>query len=271
MGNTLLSISIVTYQLDAVQFEQVLKNLRIAIRALEQQTSSTVQLCIVDNGNDAATIQTLLTSCGLADAASVINTGHNLGYGKAHNRALATTTATYHLILNPDVLVFEDTLLNAMRFMEANTGVAALSPHAIDAAGQTAHLCKRYPALLDLALRGFAPAALKQRFDTRLSRYEQRSLATRHEAAEVELISGCFMFCRTAALGKAGGFNPAYFLYFEDFALSIELKKSGKVLYFPGSRIVHYGGNAARKGLRHFLHFSASALRFYHQYGWKLL
>jgi GT2 family glycosyltransferase len=124
--------------------------------------------------------------------------------------------------------------------------------------------------VFDLALRGFAPRALRNLFSKRLDYYESRALATHETAMPVDLISGCFMFCRAEALKKAGGFSPAYFLYFEDFSLSLELGKFGRLMYVPACRIVHYGGHAGKKGLRHIAHFMTSAFRFYNHYGWKL-
>ncbi len=272
MGGELLSISIVTWRLDAALFAQVLHHLHVAVRFLAQQSAATSpRISIVDNGNDAQVIRELLARSGLAAEAQIISPGENLGYGKAHNLAIAGSTARYHLIMNPDVLVAEDTLLTAVNFLEAHRDVVAVSPHAVDGEGNTAYLCKRYPALLDLALRGFAPGAIRKRFRERLERYENRALVAQDMPAAVDLISGCFMFCRTEALQKAGGFNPRFFLYFEDFSLSLELKKLGSLMYCPASHIVHYGGYAGKKGLRHIVHFIASARKFYSQYGWKLL
>ncbi len=265
---SLLSISIVTWQLDAGLFAQVLHRLHAAIRHLEARRATGVALTIVDNGNDAPLIRELLSGCGLE--AKLISTGENLGYGKAHNLAIHATTASYHLIMNPDVLVMENALSTAIDFLEAHPEAVALSPYAYDGAGNTAYLCKQYPALLDLALRGFAPASIKGLFSKRLEHYENRALVTRGAAVPVDLISGCFMFCRTQALKKAGSFNAEYFLYFEDFSLSLELRKFGALMYNPACKIVHYGGNAGKKGLRHVGHFLASALKFYNQYGWKL-
>ena len=79
------------------------------------------------------------------------------------------------------------------------------------------------------------------------------------------------MLCRTSALQSAGGFNERFFLYFEDFALSRELGKQGALHHVPTVRIIHHGGGASRKGLKHIRYFAASALRFYQQYGWKLI
>lgn len=270
MNAALLSISIVTYRLDLPLFAQVLARLHAALQYLAREFPQAVHISIIDNGDDAAELRALLARSGLAGTCDVISAGGNVGYGKAHNLAIARSSATYHLVMNPDVLVAEDSLSVAVKFLEEHPQVAALSPHAVDGEGEPAFLCKRYPALLDLALRGFAPGALRRKFSARLDRYENRALVARQQPAEVDLISGCFMFCRTAALQQAGGFNPVFFLYFEDFALSLELRKSGRLMYVPACRIQHFGGNAGKKGLRHLLHFTASALKFYRQYGWKL-
>lgn len=267
----LLHIAIVTYGVDAALFLRVLQQLRGAMQRVTLERQAPVKLTIVDNGNDAALLRDLLQRSGLAENSDVIAAGSNIGYGKAHNLALARSSATYHLVMNPDVLVAEDALTAALDFLDAHADVVALSPHAVDGNGDTAFLCKRYPAVLDLALRGFAPQALRRRFSERLGRYENRELVARGEAADVDLISGCFMFCRTSALHATGGFDPAFFLYFEDFSLSLELRKHGRLVYVPACRITHYGGHAGRKGLRHVLLFARSALTFYRNYGWKLL
>jgi len=78
------------------------------------------------------------------------------------------------------------------------------------------------------------------------------------------------MLCRREFLEKAGYFDDKYFLYFEDFALSLELNKQGILVYQPAVKIVHYGGGASRKGLRHIGYFIRSAIRFFNAYGWKI-
>jgi GT2 family glycosyltransferase len=271
MSHVLLSISIVTYRQDFALFAQALKHLHAALQHLARQRPEPVHISIVDNGDEAAKLRDLLQRSALADITEITNAGRNLGYGKAHNLAISSTNAAYHLVMNPDVFIAEDALTLAVTFLEEHPDVSALSPYAVDGAGRPAFLCKRYPTLLDLALRGFAPGVLRHKFSARLDQYENRELVARQQPAEVDLISGCFMFCRTEALRRAGGFNPVFFLYFEDFSLSLELQKFGRLMYVPACRIAHYGGNAGKKGLRHLMHFAASALKFYNQYGWKLL
>jgi hypothetical protein len=67
-----------------------------------------------------------------------------------------------------------------------------------------------------------------------------------------------------------GGFSARYFLYFEDFDLSLRFHRLADIAYVPSVRITHGGGNAARKGGAHQRLFIRSALTFFRTHGWKL-
>jgi GT2 family glycosyltransferase len=100
--------------------------------------------------------------------------------------------------------------------------------------------------------------------------YENKYIVNNDVIKDVSLISGCYMLCRRDILVKVGLFNEKYFLYFEDFSLSIELNKFGKLIYHPCVNIVHFGGNTFSKGARHIFYFIRSAIRFFNEYGWKI-
>jgi GT2 family glycosyltransferase len=78
------------------------------------------------------------------------------------------------------------------------------------------------------------------------------------------------MVLRTALFRRIGGFDPRFFLYFEDYDLSLRVGREAAVAYVPSVRIVHHGGEAARKGRRHVAWFVRSAWRFFATHGWKL-
>ncbi|MCU7878572.1 MAG: glycosyltransferase family 2 protein, partial [Candidatus Thiodiazotropha sp. (ex Lucinoma borealis)] len=83
------------------------------------------------------------------------------------------------------------------------------------------------------------------------------------------MASGCFMFVRHSVLDKVKGFSPDFFVYFEDFDLSIRIGKHSNIAYVPEVRIVHGGGNASKKGLKHIIMFAKSAFVFYRKHGWR--
>ncbi len=62
------------------------------------------------------------------------------------------------------------------------------------------------------------------------------------------------MLFRTEVLKKLGGFDPRYFLYFEDYDLSLRTHEVARVAYVPSVRVLHHGGDAARKGWTHIKH-----------------
>lgn len=203
-------------------------------------------------------------------AVELLASASNVGFGGGHNHVINTLDSAVHLILNPDVELADDAVLNALRFLDAEPAVGLLSPHAVDADDSNLYLCKRYPAVFDLFVRGFVPQRWHPLFRNRLARYEMRELdLPQVPLATVEIVSGCCMFVRTPLLQAIGGFNDKYFLYFEDFDLSLRVSKLAKLAYVPTVNIIHHGGDAARKGWRHILHFTRSGFRFFRDHGWR--
>jgi GT2 family glycosyltransferase len=268
MSDPCLSISIVTYKPDHQQFAEALRSLNKAVLALQARRLFHVKLTIIDNANEAVVLRPLLAAVTAASC-NIIASKENIGYGRAHNFAITSAESDYHLIMNPDVILDEQALVAGIEYLAHNSHVVAVSPDASNCADKKLYLCKTFPSVMDLGLRGFAPGFLKTFFVTRLATYENRVIVDHGEAASVDLISGCFMLCRTQALRTAGGFNRDFFLYFEDFALSLELKKIGTLMYLPSCRIIHFGGDAGNKGFRHVMYFVASAVRFFRIYGWR--
>ena len=67
---------------------------------------------------------------------------------------------------------------------------------------------------------------------------------------EIENATGCFMFIRTQALQKIGGFDERYFLYFEDCDITRMLAKEGKVLYYPQAVVEHVWHRESKKDIK---------------------
>lgn len=269
-----LTVSIVVYSPDQSLLQNVLYHLDVALSYARRYGGLTsVTLILVHNGPDTAyqhEWQHLLDQwVKQAESVTLLGDHGNIGYGAGHNLAIHSTQSDFHLVLNPDVLLEKDALLHAFEFMVSYPEVGLLTPAARDREGHRQYLCKRYPTLLDLLLRGFAPNFLKQCFQKRLHNYELRDKVGNAVMWDVPIVSGCFMLFRQSALRRLGGFSPGYFLYFEDFDISIRAAKIARTVYVPSVRITHFGGHAARKGWRHIVLFSRSAVAFFKAHGWK--
>ncbi len=275
-----LTVSVVTYRPDVALLECCLRKLALAIGAAREQGSiRSVAVALIDNSEDRAVAAEVIELGRTRFAGSDIQVhylhGHaNIGYGAAHNLALHGTGADYQLVLNPDVELAPDALANAVRWLDAQVDVGALAPAVTNPHGEPEYLCKRYPAVFDLLLRGFAPAFVRRLFRRRLDRYELRDRIDPGSGAavlDVPIISGACMLVKRIPIDLTGGFDPKFFLYFEDFDWSVRLARVTRIAWLPEFRAVHHGGGAARKGFDHIRWFVRSGIRFYRKHGWRWL
>jgi len=273
-----LQISIVTYLPDLPLFTRTLDTLAIAIAAAQEaNVLRTVHLALIDNSSDRGVAERVIELGRARFADTRVHVmylhGHaNIGFGAAHNLVLHGTGADYHLVLNPDAELAPDALVKAIRWLDAHPEVGALAPSVTDGDGRREYLCKRYPAVLDLILRGFAPRFVQRLFARRLARYEMRDIVDAEpprDAVGVPLMSGACLIARRDAIDRTGGFDPRFFLYFEDYDWTMRLRAVTQTAFVPSVRVVHHGGGAATKGLRHIRWFVASGVRFYRKHGWK--
>ena len=270
-----LTVSIVTYRPNLALLDATLRKLSQAIAAAtDEELLRAVNLVLIDNTGERATAEAVvkLGAAHFESSAVTMNYLHghaNIGYGAAHNLVMHGGNTHYHLVLNPDVELARDALAIALRYLAEHAEVGVVVPAVFRPDGGREYLCKRYPSLLDLALRGFAPRAIKHLFRRRLDRYEMRDAIGEVVVSPVPVMSGSFLLLRRKAIDVTGGFDPEFFLYFEDFDWSVRLNQVTQSAYLPDVRVVHHGGRAAGKGLRHVAYFLRSAVRFFNKHGWK--
>lgn len=272
-----LSVSVVLHHSPLPRLRQTLASLRVALQdAATCGALGAARVWLIDNSVDSGyrdAAHNLLDDVFEQSDAGIftrfVALEQNVGFGGGHNRALLDDDSDYHLVLNPDVVLGHDALTVGLRLLARDPAVVAVSPRSSSPGGAQEYLCKRYPSVLVLALRGFAPSWLKRLFAMQIAAYEMRDVYRGDVPAEAPLISGCFMLLRGTAVRCVRGFDAQYFMYFEDFDLSLRLRRHGRLLFAPAVSIVHYGGYAAAKGWRHRFYFLQSARRFFSQHGWR--
>jgi len=271
---TSVSVSIVVYRSDPDLLRATVASLGVALSyAHDSGVLATAIVDMVDNGDeDPVELGEILGSVGDARwiTQRVRSGGGNVGYGRGHNGPLLDSKADYHLILNPDVLLDPDAIAAAIRFLDSKPDVGLVAPHVRDMDGEQQYLCRAYPTVLVLFLRGFAPAPIRRLFQRYMHRHELRDRIGDRVEYAIPLVSGCFMFARRELLQRVGGFCPDYFMYFEDSDISLAMGRVARIAYVPSVRIVHFGGGAARKGLRHTKMFVRSAATFFRRNGLRI-
>jgi len=264
---TILSISCVVYDTDYDVLATTIESLFIALQeAIKQQTVSNYTFYLINNHpitsdsfQQAATLaQSMLSNT------EIINGHGNIGYGRANNLAIHKSQAELHLILNPDVKLDKLAINEGVTFLMQHQDVDLVAPNATNSYGEEEYLAKRMPNPLIIFLRGINSSLLNKIFKRTLDWYTYQDKLPTSKPLEIKLASGCFMLCRASTLKKIGGFSPDYFLYFEDFDLSLRLAK--KIL-LPSMKIVHLGGKSAKKGSTHIKLFLKSFFVFLKHHG----
>jgi GT2 family glycosyltransferase len=273
-----LSASIVTYRSNIELFNALSESFFDALERARSEYPVRADLVIVINdtrNDDVCAIERAVERirCRAPERVRMrIVKGHgNVGYGAGQNRALDMVDSDYHLILNPDVSMDTEALLEGLRYLEEHAEVAMLVPQGFDPHNEYARLSKRHPSLLVLLLRALAVRSSDGILGRRVARYTYAGELPCDAPRAVTLASGCFMLCRTDTLKKVNGFDERFFLYFEDYDLSLRVKNYGQIVELPKARITHHGGHTARRDFKRVAHFVRSGVRFFNRYGWRIV
>ena len=199
--------------------------------------------------------------------ANYIFNNKNLGYGAAHNIALAKSLAQnvdYHLVVNPDIS-FDPAILNQLAcFMDKNTEIGHLMPKVYYPDGKIQYLCKLIPTPFDLIFRRFLPQkwTVKQRakFELQSSGYNR--------IMDVPYLSGCFMFLRTSALKVTGVFDERFFMYPEDIDLTRRIHQKYRTVFYPEVSIIHHHAQSSYLNYKMLMIHMVNMVRYFNKWGW---
>jgi GT2 family glycosyltransferase len=180
-----------------------------------------------------------------AHFARLIVSETNGGFGAGNNLGVRTllregSKARYFHFLNPDTMVRPNAVLALAQFLEAQPRAGAAGSLFEHDDGTPWPVAFRFPSPLG-ELESGACIGL-------ISRLLKRHAVPLHLGAEpvsVDWLSGASMMFRREVLETVGGFDEAYFLYFEETDLCLRTKAAGwEIWYVPESRVMHVRGQS---------------------------
>ncbi len=233
-----LSVIIVNYNVRYF-LEQALLSVRRAMRNIEGE------VWVVDNNSVDDSVRMVQEKF---PEVHLIANKNNPGFAFANNQAIQKSQGEFVLLLNPDTLVEEDTFDKCLAFMDQHQDAGALGVKLIDGSGKFLPESKRgFPSPWVAFCKTFGLSALfpKSKF---FNTYYLGHLPE-NETNSVDVLAGCFMFIRKAALDQSGMLDEAFFMYGEDIDLSWRIIEAGyKNYYLPETKIIHYKGESTKKG-----------------------
>jgi len=198
------------------------------------------KIVVVDNGSSDGSEEAI----AIFPEVDLICTGENLGFGKACNIGASHCNSDFILFLNPDALLFEQTLEKSLSFMtdDSNQHIGICGVQLVDKKGYVSRSCAHFPTA-----RMFVTAALG------LSKFLPNLLKSHHmhdwdhkRSKGVDHVIGAFFLVRQDLFQKLSGFDERFFVYLEDLDFSLRAKKAGwSSYYLTDTQAFHAGGGTS--------------------------
>jgi len=197
----------------------------------------------------------------------VIRNDRNRGFGAAINQGARAADGRYLFLINPDSVLTNNGLPEAIIFMDAHQGVGAAGCKVVNPDGAIQLSCRSFPSYGTIF---FSRYSIMSRLfpNNRFSRRFLLADLDHDEKRAVDWVSGAAMLLRKAALDEAGGFDEDYFLFIEDIDLCWRLRRKGwEVYYLPYPVVLHHIGKSSEKvKLRSIYHHHRSIFLFYRKH-----
>jgi GT2 family glycosyltransferase len=190
----------------------------------------------------------------------------NLGYGAAANEALRNCHSQHVLLLNGDTIVRSGALPILSQYLEANSFAGILGPRILNLDGTTQTSCFHFPTPLHIFLYLSGLYKLIPHIPILRGRTLQRSSVP--SGMEVPWVLGAALAFRRETFEALGGFDPSFFMYFEEVDLCYRASARGwQVRFVPEAEVIHVGGASTEQQRgRMNLQYFASLAEFYRKH-----
>lgn len=216
---------------------------------------------VIDNGSKDGTREWIRENH--PDIRLIENTV-NVGFGNAHNQLLPFLEDGYCFVVNPDIELEKDVIGPIVSYMERNPDIHMITPEIQNPDGSIQHLPKCDPTLRYLLVSKLP-----------MFHYLRRRYTRQNEAlkapTDIEFCTGCFFCIRSHTYVEVGGFEKAYFMYFEDADLSRKVRTKGEhICYYPLVSVQHKWHRENIRSVRGIMRYLRSMILYFNRWGWRL-
>lgn len=210
------------------------KQLENCLRSLQHQC----QVVVVDNDSTDGSDQLAERFSGV----TLIRPLSNLGFAKACNLGAKNSATKYILFLNPDAVIYDDTLEKVLSYMHSDEykHVGICGVQLTDESGKVARSCARHPSFGQLICHSIGIDRFFPRTGFLMTDWV-------HDRTQyVDHVIGAFYFVRRDVFIQLDGFDEHFFLYYEDLDFSKRARNKGwQSLYVADARAYHKGGGTS--------------------------
>ena len=230
----LLSIIIVNYK----STSYIIDCLQSADVELLQHTG--IEWIIVDNDSRDNSEQVLKTKFPFVH---YIQMGYNAGFARANNAGISASKGEQVLLLNPDTILMQGSILQCLdRFIHSThvaCGVQLVHADLRPQFSASYFMKGGVNHLLSIPYWGASLKALASIFMK-----EKPAIIQASSEQLVDWVSGAFLMVKKTTIEKAGLMDEDFFLYAEEVEWCSRLKKIGSICVYGDIRIIHLIGTS---------------------------
>ncbi len=196
---------------------------------------------IVDNNSSDDSLAQVESIMDLPFNLQVIRNSENTGFAMACNQGAALASSKYLLFLNPDTLLFDNSLIVPLSYLQQyeNADVGIVGVQLLDEMGHVSRSCYRFPDLGHFVAQATGLNKIPGLKHLGLHMQEWDHLVSR----EVDQVIGAFFLVRRALFKSLNGFDERFFVYFEEVDFSFRAREKGwKSFYCTEAKAFHAGG-----------------------------
>lgn len=172
----------------------------------------------------------------------------NVGFGCGMNKAMEVATGRYFFVFNPDMILMPGALETLKDFMETHPDVGMAGPRLLNPDGSIQHSAYRFMEPMVIVYRR-VPLLREMSFARRAVEQYLMAGEDLSQTRDVDYLLGAAMFVRRRAVEQVGGFDPAFFVYFEDQDWCRRFWLAGwRVMYNPDVSLIHYHRRETAEG-----------------------
>jgi GT2 family glycosyltransferase len=188
------------------------------------------EIIVVDNDSEAGSVDYLTSKY---TEVHFIFSDENLGFGRANNLGASYAKGKYLFFLNPDTLLLNNAIFILYEFMEVNPQAGAC--------GGNLYKQDNTPAISFHTMSFYT-----REWRILLNKKWPLGFNITDKPQDVSVIMGADLFIRRDIFNRLKGFDPDFFLYFEEVYLCDVVRRAGyKMISVPQARIIHLEGAAA--------------------------
>jgi GT2 family glycosyltransferase len=210
-----------------------------AINSIIEKTKDVKYEIIVVDNNSADNSENIVSQ-KYGDRVTYIKLQENIGFGRANNEGAKYAKGKYLFLLNPDTILLNNAVKFLADFLEENINAGICGGNLFDNKGQAAHSYSMFlPSIM---------WELNIMFSYRLQKLvygKNAQFNNTNKANKVGYITGADLMIRADLFNYLNGFDPNFFMYFEETELTYRVRKAGYKIYcIPQAKIIHLEGEA---------------------------